>query len=89
MAYGSIRLDSDRTYGSVRPGWGGSALAVTSEQRGTTERGFSPPQREYSDGSGFLCGKDQEPNFNEWLRRAVAVKRLTENVAVRRGPALN
>jgi len=80
-----IRIERTVRSGRV----GGSAPAVTSEQRGTTERGFSPPQREYSDRSGFLCGKDQEPNFNEWLRRAVAVKRLTENVAVKRGPALN
>jgi len=31
----------------------------------------------------------QRPNFNERLRRAVAVKRRTANVAVKRCPVLN
>jgi hypothetical protein len=31
----------------------------------------------------------QRPNFNEWLRRAAAVKRRIANVAVKRCPVLN
>lgn len=34
-------------------------LAVTSEQRGAIDHGFSPRRREESDRSGFLWDKDQ------------------------------